>query len=56
MYTEELVKSAEDPDGLYRIEKVIRKRKYRGKEQVLVKWLNYDSTSWIDASEMVNLK
>ena len=56
IYEQELVRATEDPDGLYRIEKILQKRKFRGKDQVLVKWLNYDSTSWIDAKEVVNLQ
>lgn len=35
---------------IFRIEKVIRKRKYRGKNQIFVKWIGYDNSynQWID--------
>jgi hypothetical protein len=53
-YPEEVQKIKEN---LYRVEKVIRKRKYRGKTQCLVKWLNYPDSynSWIDESELLKL-
>ena len=44
-------------ENLYRVEKVIKKRKFRGKTQCLVKWLNYPDSynSWIDESELLSL-
>jgi hypothetical protein len=54
LYPEQVQKIREN---LYRVERVIRRRKYRGKTQCLVKWLNYPDTynSWIDESELVKL-
>ena len=41
----------------YRVEKVIRKRIYKGKKQCLVKWLNYNDeyNSWVDENEIIIL-
>jgi hypothetical protein len=48
-YDFELVKVEGD---LFRIEKVIKRRKYRGKNQLFVKWKGFDDSynSWIDAT------
>jgi Chromo (CHRromatin Organisation MOdifier) domain len=43
-------------DAVYKIEKVLRKRKLKnGKTQLFVKWLGWDDThnSWIDGEEDV---
>jgi len=50
-YQHELVKVSGD---VFRIEKVIKKRKYRGKDQLFVKWKGFsnDSNSWIDADQV----
>ena len=50
-YQNELVKVSGD---VFRIEKVIKKRKYRGKEQLFVKWKGFDDShnSWIDATQV----
>lgn len=39
---------------LYQIEKILRRKKQRGKEMVYVKWLNYDAShnSWIPSSSL----
>ena len=54
-YPEQLQKITEN---LYRIEKVLQKRKRRGIIEIFVKWLNYPSTynSWISEKELVKLK
>lgn len=53
-YEHELVKVEGDN---FRIERVIRRRKYRGKNQVFVKWKGFDDTynSWIDAESLTNI-
>jgi hypothetical protein len=50
-YTEELQKSKQD---VFRIEKVIRKKKINGIEHGLVKWMGYDKTfnEWRPISEI----
>ena len=56
-YKDELQKITADPTGVYKIEKVLRHRKYKGKKQFLVRWLfwppKYDT--WVDASELSTL-
>jgi len=50
-YQHELVKVSGD---VFRIEKVIKKRKYRGRSQLFVKWKGFDDShnSWIDADQV----
>lgn len=51
---DELQKVIVDQDTRYDIEKIIRKRKTRGKTQVLVHWVGWPSKfdSWIDESQV----
>jgi hypothetical protein len=44
-------------NNLYRVEKVIRRRIFKGKRQSFVKWLGYPANynSWIDDSEIIKL-
>jgi len=53
-YDFELVKVEGDT---FRIERVIKRRKYRGKNQVFVKWKGFDDTynSWIDATGLTKI-
>ena len=53
-YEFELVKIEGD---LFRIEKVIKRRKYRGKNQLFVKWKGFDDTynSWVDGKAVENI-
>ena len=39
---------------VFRIEKVLRKRKYRGKNQIFVKWKGFNDTynEWIDEANV----
>ena len=55
-YTEELQKIVKR-DDVYKVEKVLAKKKVEGKVKVLVKWKGYPSTfnSWIWNSELQNL-
>ena len=53
-YNEELQKPYVTDDTIYKIEKVLKKRTYRGTKQVYVKWLYYPRkfNSWVDASSV----
>lgn len=52
-YDQELQK-IENPEKLYMIERVIRKRQRRGGErEVLVKWLGYPETTWIREADII---
>ena len=44
-------------DGVYRVEKILKRKKVRGKKMALVKWLGYDSkhNSWVPESEIHQL-
>ena len=55
-YAEELQK-VQKSDGIYKIEKILEKKKENGKVKVLVKWLGYDKkfNSWIPKSELRKL-
>jgi len=50
-YQHELVKVSGD---VFRVEKVLKKRKYRGKDQLFVKWKGFSDNynSWIDADQV----
>ena len=53
-YNEELQKAYVTDDKVYKIEKVLKKRTYRGVKQIYVKWLYYPRkcNSWVDASSV----
>ena len=57
-YSNELQKVDPQPDRLYKIEKVLRKRKIGGKEQMLVRWLGFSKEydSWIPSSDITRYK
>ena len=50
-YQNELVKVSGD---IFRVEKVIKRRRYRGKNQLFVKWKGFNESynSWIDADQV----
>lgn len=53
-YASELQKVTKDAQAIWRIEKILRKRKVRGKEEVLVRWLGWPKKfdSWISKSDI----
>lgn len=53
-YEEELQRVSGRPE-VYKVEKILKKRKRAGREQYLVKWLDYPDNfnSWINASDIV---
>ena len=53
-YNEELQKAYVTADTVYKIEKVLKKRTYRGTRQVYVKWLYYPKkfSSCVNASSV----
>ena len=55
-YESELQKVRYDPDGVYRIEKVIKKRKQHGVDHVLIKWYGWPAkfNSWINKDQLIN--
>lgn len=55
-YLDELQKVS--PNTEYRIEKIIRKKKFRGKLEFLVKWMGYSSSfnSWISGKQLILLR
>lgn len=55
-YEPELQKITADPTGIFKIDKILRKRKRKGHEpEVLVHWLNWPDkyNSWVKASDML---
>lgn len=52
-YNEELQKVRVDDSSTYRIEKVIRKRKRNGINELLVKFIGYDVLEWIKETDIV---
>ncbi len=56
-YSAELQRVDVDADKKYEIEKILKRRTYRGKKQCLVKWKSWASkfNTWLDASEVEHL-
>lgn len=52
-YNEELQKIRLDEKTTYRIEKVLKKRKRLGKNELLVKFIGYPDPEWIKESDIV---
>ena len=57
-YNFELTKVITSKNDFYEIEKIVRRRTYKGVKQILVKWKNYPESenSWIEANTVVTLK
>jgi hypothetical protein len=53
-YEPELVKTRIDANTTYRIEKIIRKRKKNGINELEVKFFGYPEHYWIKESDVVN--
>lgn len=53
-YEEELQSIREDEETSYRIEKILKKRKRFGSIEYLVKFIDYNTPSWIKESDIVN--
>ncbi|XP_061190400.1 uncharacterized protein LOC133198308 [Saccostrea echinata] len=53
-YASELQKVLKDEETIWRIDKILRKRKVRGKEEVLVRWLGWPKKfdSWIPKGDI----
>jgi hypothetical protein len=56
-YASELQKVSKDEETQWRIDKIIRKRKVRGKPEVLVRWLGWPKKfdSWIPETDVKNI-
>ncbi|XP_041350753.1 uncharacterized protein LOC121369760 [Gigantopelta aegis] len=54
-YATELQKVTENPDQVYRIQEVLKKRTRNKKKEVLVKWLHWSSkyNSWIPEPDLI---
>lgn len=53
-YEQNMQKTLESPAGEFLVEEVLKKRTYKGKKQLFVKWLGYNAkfNSWIDESDV----
>ncbi|EGT44476.1 hypothetical protein CAEBREN_31470 [Caenorhabditis brenneri] len=56
-YYYEMTRVLYDKNQVYRIDKILKKRKYSGKKQVLVQWEGMPTTfnSWVDESEIMTI-
>ena len=54
-YEAELTKV--DPESVFKVERVIKRRRYRGRKQMFVKWLHFDDrhNSWINEEDVVRV-
>jgi len=57
-YNEELQKSVQKEQDVYRVEKLIRKKKINGIEHGLVKWVGYSDkfNTWEPMTNIIKLK
>ena len=55
-YEEELQKVSKDVDSMYRIEKVLARRRHKGVKQVFVKWVGWPKkfNSWVTEADIQN--
>jgi hypothetical protein len=53
-FYEEELSGVDKKDDVYRVEKVLKSKKVRGKKMVLIKWLGYNS--WIPESDLQNIR
>ncbi|CAJ0570586.1 unnamed protein product, partial [Mesorhabditis spiculigera] len=56
-FYEQELQRAENREGVYKVEKVLRERRRRGKIEYFVKWLDYgdEFNSWVAADDVVDL-
>ncbi|KAK3104718.1 hypothetical protein FSP39_008545 [Pinctada imbricata] len=56
-YASELQKVFKDENTIWRIEKIVKKRKYRGKQEALVRWLGWPSKfdSWVPREDIKDI-
>ena len=56
-FYESELSAVDKKDDLYKVEKTLKRKKVKGKEMVLVKWLGYDSkhNSWIPKEDIVDI-
>ena len=57
-YTGELQKVIVNENDYYKIEKILRKRKRKGRTEYLVRWLNFPPKfdQWVDSSQLSPIK
>ena len=57
-FQEEELSAVEKKDDVYKVEKILKRKKVKGKNMVLVKWLGYDNkhNSWIAQENIQNIK
>ena len=57
-FYEEELSGVNKLDDVYRVEKILKRKKVSGKKMVLVKWLGYDSkhNSWIPESSIQDIE
>ena len=57
-FYEEECSGVKKEDDVYRVEKILKRKKVKGKNMVLVKWLGYDSkhNSWIPENSIQDIE
>jgi hypothetical protein len=53
-YEQEMQKSKQLQNNLYRVEKILQRKKVQGKKMVLVKWAGYNKPSWTEAENILD--
>lgn len=53
-YEQEMQHSKQHIDNVYRVEKILKRKKVKGKEMVQIKWAGYDKPTWEYAENVLN--
>ena len=54
-FYEQELQLVDNPQNLYRIEKVLKTRTINGKKEALVKWRGYTEPTWIDNKNLISI-
>ena len=56
-FYEEELSAVDKKDDVYRVEKILKMKKVKGKKMALVKWLGYDykHNSWVPESDIQDI-
>ncbi|CAJ0566500.1 unnamed protein product, partial [Mesorhabditis spiculigera] len=57
-FYEQELQRAENPDGVYKVERILKERRRKGKIEYFVKWLDYgdEFNSWVSAEDVIDLR
>jgi hypothetical protein len=51
---EETIEKSSDDENICEVEKILKKRRRRGKTEYLIKWKDQDEQSWVDSDDILD--